>query len=584
MTTPPATNPLSHHDQEMIRYYEEFRKFLAVDSAQDEVHKRRLQANRAQQKLLRLSPNQFYELATDVYDELQRRMNNSRAEAEFLTPNESLHPKRNQARKKLSLLSPTRFNDLAFDILFEIERRTPGVKRISKESQTSLVFSNDEQGQNPSARNQNISDPRNPYPNNSFNNASEPPPYTSDPNFSSNQSSMPRGHENITQALTSNPNNNIQGNHTSSSTNSTYYSDNHSGNGQEGSDISSPRSPLQSGNHYGGQPKSDITGHTKMEQKRVPPPLTIQQSNGMTYPDEESPLKSPGHTHLQTSMVTPTKSTLVEETDDDDASEMSNDDLNYNPHIHPIEVSPSTPTWTENSGQSLSNNNISRDLPDNTGMGGEFHDSTQPNNFRGTDFNGIQNDSTNFQGDSNARNLLHINNSNPTAENQRLISEPGLEQHSNMESQKDDFEATLKDKDEQIQLLVEEGTRMDETITKLEGHLAESEALKDTLVEENGRLHQLISEIEITKDNALSELETAKADFDIQTERYINELEANQRNLADLEVQHQKLKETHAEKMNSSTELAESKASFSTHIMALESKLLTHENVSIPGQ
>lgn len=126
-------------EKALILFYRTFREFLNVDSAFNESHRVRLQSNRAQQKLLRLSPVQFDELSTDVYDELQRRLESNHVdqpgpkpdfstmdrsdESKCLAPRDNFHPKRNQARQKLSVLSVARFNDLSFDILFEIERR-----------------------------------------------------------------------------------------------------------------------------------------------------------------------------------------------------------------------------------------------------------------------------------------------------------------------------------------------------------------------------------------------------------------------------------------------------------------------------
>ena len=90
------------------------------------------QPNKARDKLLRLSAVQFYELSTDVYDELVRRQSAARAPPNapngppaFLLPEKSFHPKRNQARQRLSSLGHPRFRDLAADVFHELERRFP---------------------------------------------------------------------------------------------------------------------------------------------------------------------------------------------------------------------------------------------------------------------------------------------------------------------------------------------------------------------------------------------------------------------------------------------------------------------------
>ncbi|KAG9965897.1 hypothetical protein KCU61_g1546, partial [Aureobasidium melanogenum] len=86
---------------------------------------------RARDKLLRLSPTQFNELSTDVFDELNRREDDRRRPGGIvppsLPPRNVFHPKRNQARQKLSTLPPERFRQLATDVFFELGSRMPGL-------------------------------------------------------------------------------------------------------------------------------------------------------------------------------------------------------------------------------------------------------------------------------------------------------------------------------------------------------------------------------------------------------------------------------------------------------------------------
>ncbi|TQS38734.1 hypothetical protein Golomagni_00754 [Golovinomyces magnicellulatus] len=89
-----------------------------------------LKQNRAREKLLRLSPVQFLELSTDVFDELDRRQQfdrrfGSNGGPSYLLPKESFHPKRNQAREKLCSLPTGRFTELVTDVFYETERRIP---------------------------------------------------------------------------------------------------------------------------------------------------------------------------------------------------------------------------------------------------------------------------------------------------------------------------------------------------------------------------------------------------------------------------------------------------------------------------
>lgn len=116
----------------LSEHYVALKRYLAA-SIRDE--KGNPRPNRARDKLLRLSPVQFQELSTDVFDELLRRQQSSRrpppgappdaGPPAFLLPKDIFHPKRNQARQKLSTLPPPRFRDLATDVYYELERRFP---------------------------------------------------------------------------------------------------------------------------------------------------------------------------------------------------------------------------------------------------------------------------------------------------------------------------------------------------------------------------------------------------------------------------------------------------------------------------
>ncbi|KAJ2002657.1 component of the polarisome [Coemansia thaxteri] len=82
-------------------------------------------------KLSRLSPMQFQELATDVYDELNRRKHDAH-DIPFLPVRDHYHPKRNQARQKLATLSRPKFVDLAHDVNEELKRRFPHKIEVSQ--------------------------------------------------------------------------------------------------------------------------------------------------------------------------------------------------------------------------------------------------------------------------------------------------------------------------------------------------------------------------------------------------------------------------------------------------------------------
>lgn len=121
-------SPVTPMDENILgEHYVALRAFL---SQRDPNAKQ--QPNKARDKLLRLSPVQFFELSTDVYDELVRRQTAARIPPNapnmppnFLLPEKTFHPKRNQARQRLSSLGPPRFRDLAADVFHELERRFP---------------------------------------------------------------------------------------------------------------------------------------------------------------------------------------------------------------------------------------------------------------------------------------------------------------------------------------------------------------------------------------------------------------------------------------------------------------------------
>lgn len=111
-------------EPDLLHHYKVLKQFLDIlDDLGQRAKSTSSRAMRAREKLLKLLSAQFRELSTDVYDELKRRIDESRAEPDFLLPKLTFHPKRNQARQKLSLLPQTRFKDLVLDISYEISRR-----------------------------------------------------------------------------------------------------------------------------------------------------------------------------------------------------------------------------------------------------------------------------------------------------------------------------------------------------------------------------------------------------------------------------------------------------------------------------
>lgn len=75
-------------------------------------------------KLQKLPYEQFIDLTADVYDELVRRVEESK-KMPFLPPSTCFSSKRNQARQKLGTLSEKRFNDLIGDLFIDLLIRFP---------------------------------------------------------------------------------------------------------------------------------------------------------------------------------------------------------------------------------------------------------------------------------------------------------------------------------------------------------------------------------------------------------------------------------------------------------------------------
>ncbi|KAL1966579.1 hypothetical protein VTN77DRAFT_3990 [Rasamsonia byssochlamydoides] len=117
-------------EESLAQHYHALRRFLGNPYQSERAS---MKTNKARDKLLRLSPTQFHELSTDVYDELVRRQQAAGGPGRpprpdvppFLPPREDFHEKRNQARQKLASLQPQRFRDLSTDVFCELERRFP---------------------------------------------------------------------------------------------------------------------------------------------------------------------------------------------------------------------------------------------------------------------------------------------------------------------------------------------------------------------------------------------------------------------------------------------------------------------------
>lgn len=641
-------------EQSLILFYNAFRKFLNVNSALSEYHRRRLKSNRAQDKLRRLSAQQFHELSTDVYDELLRRTNSE--DIEFLSPRNTFHPKRNQARRKLALLSVSRFNDLCFDILFEIERRLKD--HPTKTAQDAV--------QNPISAFLTSPPPASAQP-------SHNPPYTVKTNIPSGPDN--RGSLNsINSANTAN-------NHNSFSSSFDYVS-------------ASPSSAIPAA--YSTSPSSQRASHLSQNTTNsrdsstqntfsqfAPPPYDSVPSSASAPSDTSREVNSetsrtqpansettPQSIQPTTKTITPAKSTLVEESDSDsnepheqvpqfNSEHADDEDVFSEVDDHQDESFQKAPAssqdlidaaakaWaSKNSSHAdlsqLSNSNI--DLGHESSefssppLNEEFQDPqpfAQP--YDGPIYgplslqsiaeekgpyippNLLANGSSNSTNSTGKRKSLseQISSSigrprsqsksdlDPSGSSNRLPSE-SQKQLVDLQSEINKLHQQVDAQKDQIQSLVGDSSRVNANVSKLETQLRESESVKETLVQENDRLHQAVVDAEAIREKLEVELSTLHSDiskrdaetsdkdqkvrkiqselddtskeFGLKTEQYITDLEEKQEKIEILEQQNQKLKEKYGEVMKKQSEYAESSASLSSQIMLLEGKLLKHEN------
>src|SRR5690606_16177926 len=123
----------TRRSSDLLRYFT-LKRLLG--SYLDTVATERANKPNAQDKLQKLSQNQFAELSEDIHDEMCRREGIPDPAApegfempSYLPPKDTFYYKRNQARMRLSTLTPERFKILATDIFFELERRFPALTK-----------------------------------------------------------------------------------------------------------------------------------------------------------------------------------------------------------------------------------------------------------------------------------------------------------------------------------------------------------------------------------------------------------------------------------------------------------------------
>lgn len=155
----------------------------------------------------------------------------------------------------------------------------------------------------------------------------------------------------------------------------------------------------------------------------------------------------------------------------------------------------------------------------------------------------------------------------------------------------DELRDQIRDRDEQIQMLVAEGSRMDENINKLEAKLADAEAAKTSLVEENGRLHELVSELELKKDELASQIDQLKSNHGEELSNIQDQLRQAQEQSDKVHTDYRELQSKHDELNERSVslgqQLAETQNLVNTHsndnnglskqLTELQSQVSTHE-------
>lgn len=103
---------------DLISDYKNFKRIIEASVPEDDRRRNQNRQNR-NKDLTKLSNVQFWQLTTDVNDELMKRLTNSGADASL----NDLDLKRGKAQSKLSRLKDAKFHKLILDIFTEIERR-----------------------------------------------------------------------------------------------------------------------------------------------------------------------------------------------------------------------------------------------------------------------------------------------------------------------------------------------------------------------------------------------------------------------------------------------------------------------------
>ncbi len=415
-------------------------------------------SSKARDKLLKLSRAQFCELSTDVYDELKRRIDESREQPEFLLPVTGFHPKRNQARRKLSSLPTTRFKDIATDITSEIERRLPHLQENLDDSRVSSSLTATVQIHQPPKVQTTLSE--NVPVKQQF-----------------QQRKTPSGSSELEVEV---PSVTIE----------------------PSSDNESTNAPTQVGDSE--------------DERTITPDTSTETSTEVAKP-------TPKAVGFQKSTVVPTKSTLA-----GDLSEDSDYDSEYSTNSESVSdiesKNRSEPSFKRSSKQHNAAETKRKAFEEKINASFEIS---------GFDDDKISESSAQEEADETEDDVAPLGSS-------KLVNTPSAENN-----------LGLKDKDREIQMLLEEGTKMDSKITQLEAQIAQLEEYKDTsektIASNNNKILELKTQLESgggsfkkQYDELVEEFQnlTAKDKELTETNRTLND------QIGDLEIDLDEYKET----------------------------------------
>ncbi|CAN6646389.1 hypothetical protein TRVA0_021S02058 [Trichomonascus vanleenenianus] len=561
-----ASNNSQPIDQETItRYHRGFCAFLglALIPGYPAIDPIASGNNKARQKLRRLGDNHFNELATDVHDELERRMGPVSG-PEHLMFREDMHPKRNMARQKLCVLTEMRFKDLCTDILCEIETRYPYAIPSAPDHDNNERYEMNEISEY--AGNGYEYEPLPNHPQESHNQFNGHPQETHDqfnghPQETHNQfNGHPQETHNQFNDHPQEAHNQFNGH------NGEYappapdsYENDHSGS-SNGTAVP----------NYNGGPSNELDelNFNPMDESRHFE--DGMNNDDMSYGDDlPININEPISQSLKQTTIVPTKSTLAEESDDDDEDDSGDEFVNSRRSTRRSSIFESSIQL-----DSIAEEDQPLGQDDEPGLTRQHTISQSRRHTRGIS---ASSDAQRYGSrDITASIGSIVGQITPPESTSATPFFEGDKVHTTHAGSgvvgigTDDVHEKIRERDEQIKMLVDEGSRMDDAINKLEAQLAESEDLKNNLVSENGRLHETIGDLEMEKDKLNRELREAKDEHERDVTKYLDVIRETEQRLADVHAEHLTLQKHHSEHEERSAELDK-------QVVGLQTTISRHE-------